>query len=426
MVSFRLNNLAITIEKEGTSRLIKASYPIRFGKYSEIRTSDFEFQFNLKGEIKFIRGLSERWPHPSEFLKRTDGNDWQFYSVGRVIGYKGIVDCMGEYYIPCLPYPSNSVWEFNPYTDPDILQAFAAWSQLYAELYNIRQNSAPANIKEFISLIFKNHENELHESAGKLHSIIGGRLSVLPPDTRHVDYEIVPLMISDGCLYHCDFCGIKSNDRFKPRSKDDVLNQIRRLKVFYGPNLCNYNAVFLGNHDALGAGDELIRTAVSEAASGFGLGKSSPAMKPMLFLFGSVDSLLKTEIGLFDELNGSPFYTYINVGFESLDAATLKTINKPLDTLKIRAAFQKMLDVNRDYSAIEITGNFLLGEQFPPNHNQSLAELLGSISDSPGKKGGIYLSPLMASRNREALLTPFFEIKKQSRVPTYLYLIQRL
>ncbi len=425
MVSYRLNNLAITIEKEGAGRFTKASYPIRFGKYSEIRTSDFEFQFNLNGEIKFIRGLSGRWPHPSEFLKRTDGNDWLFYSVGAVIGYKGIVDCIGEYYIPCLSYPSNSVWEFNPYTHPDILQGFAAWSQLYAELYNIRQNRAPANIKEFVTLIFNNHENALHEHAKKLHSIIGGPVSVLPPDTRHVDYEIIPLMISDGCLYQCNFCGVKSNHRFKPRPKDDILRQIRQLKRFYDRNLYNYHALFLGNHDALGAGDDLIRMAVSEAAAGFGL-DTSPSMTPLLFLFGSVDSLLKTGNGLLDTLNRSPFYTYINIGFESVDATTLKKIDKPLDTVKIQNAFQKMLDINRNYSDIEITGNFLLGERFPPEHNLSLAELLSRITGPLHKKGGVYLSPLMDSRNREALLKPFFEIKEQSRLPTYLYLIQRL
>lgn len=41
-------------------------------------------------------------------------------------------------------------------------------------------------------------------------------------------------------------------------------------------------------------------------------------------------------------------------------------------------------------------------------------------------KGAIYLSPLMNSPKRGQLLPAFFEIKRQSRLPTYIYLIQRL
>jgi len=180
MTSYRLNNLAITIEKEGAGRYTKASYPIRFGKYSEIKTSEYEFQFNLKGEIKFIRGLNVNWPHPSEWLKRTDGNDWVFYSVGSAGGHNGIFDCLGEYYLPCLPYPSNSVWEFNPFTDSNILKAFAAWSQLYASLSEMRRDDLPSKIKDFLSLVSNNDENALHQQVQKLHAIVGGRVSVLP------------------------------------------------------------------------------------------------------------------------------------------------------------------------------------------------------------------------------------------------------
>ncbi len=432
MASYRLNNMAITIEKEGADRFTKASFPIRFGKYNEIRTSEYEFQFNLKGEIKFIRGLNVNWPHPSESLKRTDGNDWIFYSVGSVGIGNGIIKWLGEYYLPCLPYPSNSIWEFNPYTDSNIMMAFAAWSQLYASLHDIQRDDLPSDIKDFLCLIFDNDENTLHKQSEKLYSIIGGQISVLPPDTRHVDYEVIPLIVADGCLYHCNFCCVKSRQRFQPRSKDNILQQIQQLKEFYDRNLSNYNALFLGNHDALGIGGELI-WAASEAAKAFGLGNSH-LKNPELFLFGSADSLLKAGNELFEELSNLPFYTYINVGFESVDAPTLASINKPVDISRIHDGFQKMLELNRDYSNIEITANFLLGEQFSPDHNQSLAELLSSVSDH--SKGAIYLSPfimnkqkrpaLVNNQKRQELLKPFFEIKKVSRLPVYIYLIQRL
>ncbi len=433
MASYRLNNMAITIEKEGADRFTKASFPIRFGKYNEIRTSEYEFQFNLKGEIKFIRGLNISWPHPSESLKRTDGNDWVFYSVGTVGIGKGIIKWLGEYYLPCFPYPSNSIWEFNPYTDPKIMMAFAAWSQLYATLHEMQSNDLPSDVKNFLNLIFENDENTLHKKSEKLHSITGP-ISVLPPDSRHVDYEVIPLIIADGCLYHCNFCCVKSHHRFQVRSRGNILHQISQLKAFYNQNMGNYNALFMGNHDALGAGRELI-WAASEAATAFGF-ENSNLKGPGLFLFGSVDSLLKAGNELFEELNNLPFHTYINVGFESVDAPTLASINKPLEISRIHDGFQKMLELNRDYANIEITANFLLGEQFSPDHNQSLAELLGSVPDPFRSKGTIYLSPfivnaqkrpaLINNQKRRNLLTPFFEIKKQSRLPVYIYLIQRL
>jgi hypothetical protein len=76
MHSSYLNSIALSVEKQGPTRVKKARLPLRCGKYSEIRKSDYEFLFNLNGEIKFIRGLNSKWPHPAEQLKRTDGNDW--------------------------------------------------------------------------------------------------------------------------------------------------------------------------------------------------------------------------------------------------------------------------------------------------------------------------------------------------------------
>lgn len=424
-LSYRLNNLAITMEKEGNSRFTKAGYPIRFGKYSEIRTNEYEFHFNLKGEIKFIRGLGENWPHPSEWLKRSDGNDWGFYSVGSVTEYKRIFDWLGEYYLPCLTYPSNSICKFNPYSDFNIAQAFGAWSQLYANLCEIRRDGLPSGINDFLSLVSSSDESALHAQSKQLHSIIGGPVSVLPPDTRHVDYEVVPLIIADGCLYNCNFCCVKSSRGYRSRSRENILQQIRRLKTFYGRNLGNYNALFLGNHDALGAGEELIYMAASEAFKAFEF-ENANLKKPMLFLFGSVGSLLKAGDELFERLNDLPFYTYINMGLESVDAPTLASINKPLKTSGIRDAFTKMLEINRDYANIEITANFLLGDRLSPDHHRSLAELLCSVSDPSCGKGGIYLSPLIDSQKGKELLKSFFEIKKLSRLPVYIYLIQRL
>ena len=421
----QLNNLSISVEKQGPAKITKASFPLRYGKYSEIKTSEYEFRFNLNGEIKFIRGLNVNWPHPAEQLKRTDGNDWVYYSVGDKSSEHGIISWLGEYYLPCLPYPSNSIWEVNYFSNPNIMSAFGAWSQLHANLYGTKTEGLHPKAKNLISLILNNDDQVLYDRSKKLRSIIGGHVSVLPPDTRHIDYEIIPITVADGCLYHCKFCCVKSGNKFQVRSKTDILDQIRQLKTFYGRNLENYNAIFLGNHDALKAGGEFIYFTSSEASRIFGF--EEPGVKtPMLFLFGSVDSLLRSKNELFEKLNHLPFYTYINIGFESIDAPTLAFIRKPVDTAKVRDAFKKMIEINESNTNVEITGNFLMGEQLSRAHYQSLIELLRDMPTPLRSKGAIYLSPLMDSPKKRELLPQLIEIKNQSRLPVYIYLIQRL
>jgi len=119
-------------------------------------------------------------------------------------------------------------------------------------------------------------------------------------------------------------------------------------------------------------------------------------------------------------------YTFINIGIESADPATLKYLNKPLDIQKIEAAFPMMLDINRSYPRIEITANFILGDRLPPGHHRSIIELIRHRLDRFYSKGAIYLSPLMSGQKHRELLNTFVKVKNMSRLPVYLYLIQRL
>jgi len=409
----------------GNSRFKKSSYYLNHGKYTEIKTSKYEFHFNLNGEIIFIRGLDKNWPHPSEHFKRTDGNDWVYYSVGDDSSENGIISWLGEYYLPCLPYSSNSIWEQNHLSNPEIMNAFAAWSQLYANLHGLPRPGLSSETGDCINQIIGNDETVLYHRSQELFSIMGERISVLPPDTRHVDYDVIPLMIADGCLYHCKFCCVQSADRFQARSRTNIAGQIQELKRFFGQNIKNYNALFLGNHDALQAGGEIIHFAATEAGTAFDF-KESHGKKPMMFLFGSVDSFLKSENDLFDEIDRLPFYTYINIGLESIDAATLASIHKPISSDKVGNAFRKMIDINRLYKHIEVTANFLIGAELSPDHYESLTELLRSAPVAPRRKGAIYLSPLKDSPRKRELLPRFYEIKKQSPLPVHVYLIQRL
>ena len=164
---------------------------------------------------------------------------------------------------------------------------------------------------------------------------------------------------------------------------------------------------------------------MTEAGKAFGFFERQDNI-PTAFLFGSVDSLLSSTNELFEMLNQQPFYTYINIGFEAVDAPTLKLIGKPLSEFNVREAFLKMCDINAAYNRIEITGNFLMGETLSHQHFLSLAELLNSAPDPVHGKGAIYLSPIMNSPNKRELLPQYYELKKHSRLPVYVYLIQRL
>jgi wyosine [tRNA(Phe)-imidazoG37] synthetase (radical SAM superfamily) len=146
----------------------------------------------------------------------------------------------------------------------------------------------------------------------------------------------------------------------------------------------------------------------------------------LLFMFGSVNSLLKSENRLFEKLDQLPFYTYINVGLESIDQPTLEFIGKPVGKSKIREAFKRMLDINAANKNIEVTANFVIGKGLSAEHYESLKELLQTAPIASRDKGAIYLSPLKDSPKKRELLPLVKDVKKKSKLPVYVYLIQRL
>ena len=428
MESYTLNNFTITLNKKGSREYSKVSYPVRYGRFSEIKTRDFIFQFNLNGEIRYIQGINNNWPHPAEWLKRTTANDWVYYTAD---GYSGVYDFLGEYYLPCLPYSSNSITNRNPFAENEIKCAIESFKDLLDEMRKLDLHSIQKNLKGFLATITKNNSQSLIRRARAFHDIIGGQITVLPPDTRHVDYEVIPVIIADGCLYNCGFCTVKSGKPFLPRSKENILEQIYRLKEFYAQDIRNYNAVFLGQHDALNSGTELIEFAAKNAYKLFDI-EHSNIKDAYLFLFGSVDSLMSAEDLLFQALNSLPFYTYINIGLESADTATLGLLKKPVTTESVNDAFLRMMDINKRYDRIEVTANFVLDNDISEGHLSATIALVRNRLEHFYSKGAIYLSPLINGKNKKGLrkrrdiVKKFNEIKTLSRLNTFIYLIQRL
>jgi len=426
---YRLEDLTLIPGKEGARNYTKVSYPITYGRYSEIRTGSHIFQFNLNGEIKTIKGMTFCWPNPLEWLKRTTANDWVYYSAG---GYTGVYDALGEYYLPCFDYPSNIISNRNPFKEDAVKSAITAWKDLLDTLEAIPPKGIPECLRPVLADISGNGPERLREKTDELQEIIGDRPSVLPPDTRHVDYDVIPVIIADGCLYNCGFCAIKSGRKFTPRTPSDITEQVNGLKTLYDRDLVNYNSIFLGQHDALLMDRETIEFAAMKAYETFEFEKSY--MKGAnLFMFGSPDSFLRSSSRVFDALNRLPFQTYINIGLESADNNTLRLIKKGIDAKSVERAFRKMLEINERYENIEITVNFLLDDSLPENHLRAFLSLSDACARRFHGKGAVYFSPLYSGASGERavegqreFLSKFFKIKNQSRLPTYIYLIQRL
>ena len=124
------------------------------------------------------------------------------------------------------------------------------------------------------------------------------------------------------------------------RSKENIETQILRLKDFFGKDIPNYNSVFLGQHDGLSSDPGLLQFATARAFDAFDM-KDSNLRDPSLFIFGSVDSIIKSSHETFDRIDGLPFRTYINVGLESADGETLGGLRKGITAEAVEAAFQK-------------------------------------------------------------------------------------
>jgi radical SAM superfamily enzyme YgiQ (UPF0313 family) len=418
---YKGRGLTVCLGKSGANRYAKASYPLKYGLFSEVETEEAILQFNLNDEIVQAKGRGREWPDPQEWLKRTVGNDWIYYSTG---GYAGVFEAIGEYYLPNTPYPTNALIGGNPHALPPVARLVESWHAMLAETAR-RAEGAPEPVRSFFRRALANTPQVLQDRAEDLFAISGGRVTVLPPDARHVDYNVIPLTVAEGCLYKCRFCRVKTDSPFRAKEAAEITQQIQRLKGWYGPELANCNALFLGEHDALCAGADLLNFAISEACVALGL-FTSVMQGVSVFLFGSVGSLLNAPAGLFEDLNRLPVAVYINIGLESADQATLDRLGKPVTSAMVAEAFTRMQDINDRFDNIEITANFIMDDGLPENH---LPAFLGLVRDGLNRKkpkDSIYLSPLRIGRPSRSILFEFNRLKLLSRLPTFLYIIQRL
>ncbi len=211
---YQYKNCSVRLFKRGEHEYSKASYPVRTGIYTEIDTSEFTYHFNLNDEILRIIGKTADWPHPHEWLKRTVGNDWIYYSTG---GYTGVFETTGEYYLPNLPYSTNNALGGRPFSNDHIRSATNQWHQNLETLRTAIQ-FPDRQVSRFLDAAIANSPEYLKKKSESFALCYGGPITVLPPDTRHVDYNVIPLNLSEGCLYKCRFCKVKNSKPFSVKS----------------------------------------------------------------------------------------------------------------------------------------------------------------------------------------------------------------
>ena len=129
---------------------------------------------------------------------------------------------------------------------------------------------------------------------------------------------------------------------------------------------------------------------------------------------------------LFADLQHLQGKTYINIGLESPDQSTLDQLGKPISAALVWESFKRIQDINRTYSNIEISANFIMDDTLPSGHYKEVEKLIRDTQTYQQAKGTIYFSPLTFDEPSRAKLFQFNRLKIMSRFPTFLYIIRRL
>ncbi|WP_457574812.1 radical SAM protein [Desulfolithobacter sp.] len=406
--------------RQGLAVHRKVSYPARYGCYHELITPEAIYHLALDGFPRFLQGTSKTWPHPQEWLKLTRNGDWVYYSTQ---GYSDLFDLTGEYYYPLLPYPSNPIFKGSPDTIPGVADLLAVHDQHCAEAARLASTCCSRQETAVLLSFSQWTSRQIRRHAEMLHQLIQGRIPVLPPDCRHVDYDVLPVLLSEGCLANCGFCRIKTGTEFRLRSHREVRDQLEGLKNLLGKEVGNYRAIFLGQHDALAAGSKTLVQALDQVQTILAPG-TVHVRKPVAFLFGSTRSLLALDDNDLKRLDRSPFGIVVNIGLESFDQETLEILKKPVRVEENLLALQKMVTINRSYPGISISGNLVLGDGLGSRHIQRIVDVLSELPRyQPGST--LYLSPLSGACRTRDVPAIIRRLKSLNRLEIYPYLIQR-
>ena len=403
----------------------KYTFPVYYGMPVILRRQRHEFHFNQLGQVRRIYCHARYWPNAQETLKRTIANDWIFMST---FGYEGSYDLMKSHYVPLTGYHDSALFtdDEQPLDSPYVAKALRKFDDLILRVRElVDDGTAEGRAAEFFKRVAVHDREMLMRVTQLLHEIGRGSLPVLPPDTIDVEYEVLPVMISDGCTGGCTFCKFNNKLEFRVRDEDNIREQIIALRDYFGPELMNYNSVVLGQNDALASGRDTLEYAARMAYDELKLAESWHNGSN-LYLFGGVPTLLETGEDVFRMFNELPYSNiFVNIGLESPHEPTLDFLGKPQTRRDVLSAFKKLQRINMAYSKMNISCNFMIGDDLPREHIEGVRELLGSV-ETRMLKGTAFISPLEGHSSHRLTRNDFTKIKIAARMPVYLYLVQRL
>ena len=156
-------------------------------------------------------------------------------------------------------------------------------------------------------------------------------------------YMIQSVQTSRGCPCNCSFCSVTkfNGSRYRFRSIREVIAEIEQL---------NDKRLFIADDSIVGLGNDGIEHARSLFANLKGLGKSWGSQ--VCITIAEHDDLLRAA----SDAGANTFY----IGFESIEAESLKSINKAINLRPMIKNYKNTIKKIHDHG-IGVIGGFILG-----------------------------------------------------------------
>ena len=291
------------------------------GLFHEVAEKGIKYVTDLNGALKWVFiEESDAIYEAGSLFRRTIGGRWLIYDGSL---YSESFDLTGRHYIP-IPMDYQGVHVLKG--ERGLLQkALMRWDR-WLDNGNGKLGGQDGEARQFFY-----STKGLRNRDIRLRGILKATVPVVPPEAIFWDYDVIPIVLADGCVSNCTFCCVKTGGEFQERSFHQIQESIRGLKRWLGDDLKNFSSLFLGQNDALYADTRLLQDVAIYAHEEFCMDRAY--VRPRgLFMFGSPLSLTKKKITDFNMIEKIPFEKiHINVGIESLDAHTLQALGRPFD-----------------------------------------------------------------------------------------------
>lgn len=397
--------MELYLNKRGRFDHAPLSQTVFRGIFHEIRDQDYRFFLGLNGVLKciFVQGGDSIFEEGYLF-KRTPGGYWLYYDGSLYSEAKALID---RYYVPVAL--ENLSPEGHQREKKVLNKALKRWDY-------ITKNPELADLKDIMDT------RALKWESLKFRQCIKGTVPVLPPETIFIDYDCIPLIVSEGCGANCKFCFVKTGSQPRVRSFKEIDASIKGLRAHLRDDVQNYAGLFLGQNDALLCDIDHLIHASYKAWEAFDF-ETNPFKEKRLFLFGSPVSLLKQGTHRLLKLDRLPFsWIHLNIGIESYHPKTLETLGRPFDQEMLKDVMQMINEIHLNTKRLEIGMNFLLFKKNPQGHLASIEEFVGGLN-VPGR-GFVFISPFLGDFIKMGQIKrEIFKLKARNSHRIFLYIL---